>query len=72
MIMNGSYNADFQKLILESDAMKELKEYQQSYIGHSNITHQYEIKHTEHIHVPFQQILMHLVCGIIMPNLGKE
>lgn len=44
VIMNGSYNADFQKLILESDEMKELKEYQQSYIGHSNITHQYEIK----------------------------
>mgnify|MGYP000037214727 FL=1 len=33
VIMNGSYNADFQKLILESDEMKELKEYQQSYIG---------------------------------------
>ncbi len=27
---------------------------------------------TEHIHVPFQQILMRLVCGIIMPNLEKE
>lgn len=44
LITNNSFNADFQRLILESDEIKELKEYRQSYIGVSNITHQYESK----------------------------
>ena len=44
LIRTGSYNADFQRLILESAEMKELREYRQSYIGVSDITHQYESK----------------------------
>lgn len=44
LITNNSFNADFQRLILESDEMTELKEYRQSYIGVSNITHQYQSK----------------------------
>lgn len=44
VITKSSYNVDFQKMILESEEMKELREYHQSYVGISNITHQHEIK----------------------------
>lgn len=44
VVTKDSYNVDFQKMILESEEMKELREYQQSYVGVSNVTHQYEIK----------------------------
>lgn len=44
VVTKSSYNVEFQKMILESEEMKELREYHQSYAGISNITHQYEIK----------------------------
>lgn len=42
VLMQGIYTSEFKKLILDSNAMKELKEYRQSYIGESRDTHEYK------------------------------
>lgn len=44
VLLCDEYTLDFKKLILESTEMKELKEYRQSYMGFSRITHKYEQK----------------------------
>ncbi|MDO4344561.1 MAG: DUF2971 domain-containing protein [Eubacteriales bacterium] len=46
LIMTDSFSSDFRRLILESDEMKELEEYRQSYIGVSNTTRKYKVYRT--------------------------
>lgn len=44
VLSQEDYTLEFKKFINESSIMKELKEYRQSYVGFSRITHQYEQK----------------------------